>query len=160
MIFCYYLFMNREKKALVLVSVQGIFLLAILISPFVFGEALSSGDFFYFGAALVLSGGLFFAYSLYCLGKATTPSPIPNQKGELVTNGAYRFARHPVYTALIITCFGWSLIFLSLKAAVLSILLLFHLIYKSSFEEEMLIEFFGKQYLEYQKSTGKFTPIF
>jgi protein-S-isoprenylcysteine O-methyltransferase Ste14 len=42
------------------------------------------------------------------LGNSLSPFPIPREDAALVTNGAYSYVRHPMYTGLLLVAFGLS----------------------------------------------------
>jgi protein-S-isoprenylcysteine O-methyltransferase Ste14 len=84
----------------------------------------------------------------------------PAERGhELVTSGAYRYARHPLYASLI-SCFNFGLaVFLNSWIYVLWAVLLhpvWHWNIKS--EEELMREAFPDEYEAYCETTGRFFP--
>lgn len=60
------------------------------------------------GWVLVGVGSLLLAGSALNLGRSLTPFPRPLPDGELVTTGAYRLVRHPIYCAVLIGALGLS----------------------------------------------------
>lgn len=79
-------------------------------------------------------------------------------KGELVTEGIYRYIRHPQYTGFLLVTFGllcqWATIPLVLMFPVLVVLY-----YRLARREEREIEAeFGEAYREYKARTGMFFP--
>ncbi|OGO55484.1 MAG: hypothetical protein A2V84_03160 [Chloroflexi bacterium RBG_16_70_13] len=62
------------------------------------------------GWALVAAGGALAVAGLVGLqgGDALTAVPHPRDEARLVVNGAYRFARHPVYGGLVVAAVGWA----------------------------------------------------
>ncbi|MHA1973935.1 MAG: methyltransferase family protein [Candidatus Hodarchaeales archaeon] len=76
---------------------------------------------------------------------------------SLVTRGMFRFIRHPLYASYIYYFIGISLVFQSL--VVIPLLLgVYGYYYSSLYEEEILVEHFGSEYLTYQKKVGRFFP--
>src|SRR5438445_4405199 len=69
----------------------------------------SPGVFRFVGWAFVAIGILLLAWSTLNLGRSFTPFPRPVPQGQLVTTGAYRFVRHPIYFAVLIGCLGFAL---------------------------------------------------
>ncbi len=61
------------------------------------------------GAAFAIVGANTVYLSMRALGKALTPFPRPRRRGELVTHGPYRLARHPIYGGGILFFVGWAL---------------------------------------------------
>jgi protein-S-isoprenylcysteine O-methyltransferase Ste14 len=91
------------------------------------------------GVALVVAGGLLATQAVRDLGAALTPFPRPRPGSELVSTGAYRFVRHPIYGGLVIASFGWALICASVVALLLSLVLLAFFDLKSRREEAWLV---------------------
>jgi len=61
------------------------------------------------GAILTLCGALLFLAGIIYLGRNLAVVPYPKAGSELVTHGAYRLVRHPIYSGIIIGALGWSL---------------------------------------------------
>ena len=80
-------------------------------------------------------------------------------KGELVTNGAYRWFRHPIYAALIY--FFWScVIAFPFKETIFGVLLItVGLIIRIFLEEKSLVDTYKQQYLDYSKQTKRIIPF-
>jgi protein-S-isoprenylcysteine O-methyltransferase Ste14 len=82
------------------------------------------------GAARVVSAGLGIVLILGGLGLVAraatdlqhnlTPLPRPRDGATLVTSGAYRFVRHPIYGGVLLAAIGWSLAWASIPSLVLS----------------------------------------
>jgi protein-S-isoprenylcysteine O-methyltransferase Ste14 len=77
----------------------------------------------------------------------------------LITSGPYRFIRHPIYTAFLLILSSTLLIssnwLIGLFWAGMTIL---EIISRISFEESLMMEYFGDQYREYLKKTGRIFP--
>jgi protein-S-isoprenylcysteine O-methyltransferase Ste14 len=101
------------------------------------------------GAAFAIVGANTVYLSARALGKALTPFPRPRRGGELVTHGAYRHARHPIYGGGILFFTGWALF--SSPAALAGVLALAVLWdRKAAFEERLLAERYAG-YDEYRR---------
>jgi protein-S-isoprenylcysteine O-methyltransferase Ste14 len=74
----------------------------------------------------------------------------------LVTDGLYRFVRHPLYTAGLI--FIWLLPILTWNLLALNIGLTTYIIIGAYFEERKLLGEFGKPYAEYRRRTPMLIP--
>lgn len=48
-------------------------------------------------------GGAFTFGGQQTLGDSLTPFPVPKDDGELVTDGAYSYTRHPMYTGNVLS---------------------------------------------------------
>ncbi len=80
-----------------------------------------------------------------------------SQEHVLITNGPYRWVRHPSYTSYAICFMG---LFLLIPSIVTTVMLFGIPAYYSiaKREEEMLLDQFGDEYREYMKRTGRMTP--
>jgi len=91
------------------------------------------------------------------LGRALTATPVPNGSGELRTGGLYRFARHPIYTGVILIVAAIALRSGSWwKVAVAATTIAFF-VAKTRWEERRLDERFPA-YDAYAATTGRFFP--
>lgn len=106
--------------------------------------------------------GIFCIFGIYWLfssiGSGITPTSATRKEHKLVTNGIYRYIRHPLYTfgASLFVSFGmmadtWFI-------AALGILTFILMAIRTPKEEANLIEKFGDEYREYMKRTGRFLP--
>ena len=101
------------------------------------------------GAAFAIVGANAVYLSARALGKSLTPFPRPRRGGELVTEGPYRYARHPIYGGGILFFVGWALF--SSPAALAGVLALAVLWdRKAALEERMLAETYAA-YDEYRQ---------
>ncbi|OEU41218.1 hypothetical protein BGV40_16160 [Methanosarcina sp. Ant1] len=111
------------------------------------------------GAWLIFAGDLLFIWSHKALGRNWSPILEIRKGHSLVTDGPYRFIRHPMYAAILLIGIGVS--FLSANWIVtLSYMLPVICLYliRVSDEERMMIEKFGDEYREYMRRTGRLTP--
>ena len=76
-----------------------------------------------------------------------------NYHGQLVTEGIFRYIRHPHYTSLLIIGFGLAFFFYSIAALVVAIIAVPIMIISISDEEKLLIKQYGKDYKEFMKKT-------
>jgi protein-S-isoprenylcysteine O-methyltransferase Ste14 len=85
---------------------------------------------------------------------------VPDEKRpeEVVTGGAFRYVRHPLYSATMITCLGIALSTLSLLAIALLLPIFIFYNYIASYEERLLVTKFGEEYVAYMTRTGKWFP--
>jgi protein-S-isoprenylcysteine O-methyltransferase Ste14 len=74
-------------------------------------------------------------------------------KGQLVTDGIFRYIRHPHYTSLIIIGIGLSLFFYSIFAFIISIIAIPIIIWSILDEEKLLIKQYGEEYINFMKKT-------
>ncbi len=107
-------------------------------------------------AAVSVIVGLISAFNLR---KSLTVHPIPLERAKLVTSGAYRFCRHPIYLALILLIGASTATAPSLPRIVVWLLLVILLWQKANWEEKFLLDKFP-EYAEYSQRVGRFTPWF
>lgn len=108
------------------------------------------------GLGLLCVPGIYWLFS--SIGTGITPVSATRKEHKLVTNGIYRYIRHPLYT------FGSSL-FISFGMmadnwfiAALGILTFILMAIRTPKEEANLIEKFGDEYRVYAQRTGRFLP--
>ena len=111
------------------------------------------------GAALTGFGLLQWAQNT--LGENWSDTPRMMKEQSLITSGPYRFVRHPIYTAFLLilgsTFFisaNWLIGFTWLGMTALEVAS------RISFEESLMLEYFGDPYREYMQRTGKLLPKF
>ena len=73
--------------------------------------------------------------------------------GQLVTNGIFKYIRHPHYTSLIIVGFGLAFFFYSIAALLIAIIAIPIMILSIFDEEKLLIKQYGNKYKEFMKTT-------
>jgi protein-S-isoprenylcysteine O-methyltransferase Ste14 len=120
----------------------------------------ASDAFQLLGLAVTIAGGVLFFAARRALGRHMTPAIQVRADHELVRNGPYRFIRHPVYTAIVASTLGLSLLFLSPILLGVAVVLVAMAIYRARLEEELLgsPQAFGSSYAEYAARTGRFLP--
>jgi protein-S-isoprenylcysteine O-methyltransferase Ste14 len=150
--------MNNTLKGNLLVLGQFILLGLLLFYP---RSSLSYGSNVYLVtaaiAALMFIGFVILGFSFLALGKSLTAHPIPAKQGELVTDGLYRFARHPIYTGLLALGLACVLSGGLFPHILFFIALVVLLNYKASFEERLLRARY-EGYASYAEKTGRFLP--
>jgi len=96
--------MTKRLKGNLLVLGQFI-LLGLLI--FVPSSGLNTGVFSYLLSVVSLTslflGIVILGFSALALGKSLTAHPMPSKNAVLVTDGLYRYVKHPIYSGLILS---------------------------------------------------------
>ena len=110
------------------------------------------------GLILLAAGVLLGIAAVVGLRRNLSPLPVPKPSSTLVTTGAYRLVRHPIYGGLTLTAFGWALAFGGWLTVAYAIALFLLLERKSAREERLLLERFA-DYHDYQRRTRKFVPF-
>ena len=76
-----------------------------------------------------------------------------NYHGQLITEGIFRYIRHPHYTSLLLIGFGLAFFFNSISALLIAIIAVPIMIISIIDEEKLLIKLYGKEYIEFMKKT-------
>ena len=150
--------MNNRLKGNLLVLGQFVLLGLLILVP---SSGLNTGVFSYFLSAVailsLLAGFVIFGLSALALGKSLTAHPIPGKNAVLVTDGLYKFVKHPIYSGLILAGFGLVITGGFFPHVLFFVALVFLLNYKASFEEALLAKTYAG-YADYSKKTGRFVP--
>lgn len=80
----------------------------------------------------------------------------PEQR--LVTTGPYRRIRHPGYGAFILQALGLALGFSSISGLLGLLFLIYGLRYRIRIEEQMLVQSFEQEYVDYARRTHRLIP--
>lgn len=111
-----------------------------------------------FGVATGLAcSGLMYG-TLAALGKNLTDTVDTRASATLVTDGPYRWVRHPFYVTTALVMASATLISASALIGLLSVVVLTLLAIRTPKEEQKLAERFGESYHEYARRTGRFLP--
>jgi protein-S-isoprenylcysteine O-methyltransferase Ste14 len=79
-------------------------------------------------------------------------------KPELIAEGVFRLVRHPIYTGALLFYLAAILSTLSLISGVFYLVIIAFYIFICRYEEKILAQAFGNDYLEYKKKTGMLFP--
>jgi protein-S-isoprenylcysteine O-methyltransferase Ste14 len=109
---------------------------------------------------VTFAGAIFLLWGSHSdLGRNWSATLRITEQHSLVTNGVYRYIRHPLYTAHLLWAIaqglllsnwlaGWAFLVLSVPLYVVRV----------PKEEQMMLEHFGEQYREYMSRTGRLIP--
>jgi protein-S-isoprenylcysteine O-methyltransferase Ste14 len=110
------------------------------------------------GQVVFLFGLLLLLYVTYYLRRGFLGEVEPNLD-HLVTDGPYRWSRHPLYLIFLTIMVGLGLMFGSPWGLVATLLLaLPSVIYRARWEEEALAVRFGPEWQEYKEGAGFLVP--
>lgn len=76
----------------------------------------------------------------------------------LVSSGAFRYVRHPLYLGSVLSYLGMTVATVSLFSLVLFVVICLFYNHIADYEEKLLEERFGEEYRNYKKRTGKWFP--
>lgn len=111
------------------------------------------------GSLLAIAGAALVLRARAELGRAWSFAPKADQSTGLVTTGPYRFARHPIYLALVLLAMGEALAFGSWPALVIVLSgIVPTFAWRARAEEKLLRRTFGERYVLYQQRTRMIIP--
>ena len=113
----------------------------------------------YTGVIIFLIGVLFSTWGPLHLGKQFSFNLTIQEEHKLVTDGPFRWVRHPRYFGLITWIVGVSLIHLSIVGLVLTGIMIILLAWRIYDEERLLYQVFGQQWITYCQQTKKIIPL-
>lgn len=107
-----------------------------------------------------LIGGLVIAIAARkTLGDNWSSRVVIKKDHKLIVRGVYAYVRHPIYSGVLCMCAG-TLMNLDLNSGLSIFVFIFLLLlFKSKREEELLLEYFGKEYSEYMARTKMLVPF-
>jgi len=114
----------------------------------------------WFGAAVMVVALWLFWRSHADLGQNWSVTLELRKGHQLVKHGVYRSIRHPMYASILLFGLGQGLLLQNWLAG-WSAFLTFALMYfvRTPREEHMMCEFFGQEYRDYMRRTGRVFPL-
>lgn len=158
----------NEKTLLEKVLTLSIFVgISVIPLVYVFTNQLNSWDFYcplwvnILGIMLIPAALWLYYRSHTDLGKNWSYTLVIREDHELITNGIYRYIRHPMYSSIWLSCLIQALLLHNYIAG-FSGLVTFGIIYflRVNKEEKMMEKQFGAQYEEFKKRTNRLIPKF
>lgn len=111
------------------------------------------------GLSVFLVGFALRWISILQLSKDFTVDVIISKNHSLKTDGIYKIVRHPSYLGLLLICLGLSIAMNSiLSLFIVTLPILFALIYRIKVEESILTDEFGLEYKNYAENTSALIP--
>ena len=113
----------------------------------------------YIGLLLIPTGLAIREWAIIKLGRffARTVQIEPGHR--LITDGPYRWLRHPAYTGMVLIYLGIALALGTWLGGVVTLgVMLAATLYRIRVEEQVLIQVFGNEYREYMKRTWRLFP--
>lgn len=81
------------------------------------------------------------------------------QGHDLVETGPYRWIRHPIYLAYLVSYVGGGLLSANLVLTCAPVTMYAILVFlRMGQEEQVLVSLFGQRYIEYMERTGRLLP--
>jgi protein-S-isoprenylcysteine O-methyltransferase Ste14 len=112
------------------------------------------------GLPIMLLGMIFRFWAIWQLGRYFTVDVAIRSDHQLLRSGLYKYLRHPSYTGLLITFFGYSLTlnnYLGMLIALLPVFIAF--LFRIRIEESALKAQFGQEYEDYCKQAKRLIPF-
>ena len=112
------------------------------------------------GIFFIILGQIIRGIAILTLKRYFTTNVAILEGHKIIKTGIYKYIRHPAYLGDIVSFLGLALAFSSW----ISFLLIFIpvtaiFIYRIKIEEQVLIEAFGHEYLEYSRKTARLIPL-
>ena len=112
-----------------------------------------------FGTCLIVPFLILFWRSHADLGRNWSPRLEMHDEHKLVTNGVYRYIRHPMYAAFWIAVISQPLLIQNwLAGGLIVVAFLSMYVLRIPKEEGMMITKFGNEYVDYMHRTGRIFP--
>ena len=110
------------------------------------------------GLIMVLLGLVGAVWARIYLGSNWSGYVTYKENHELVTTGPYRFARHPIYTSLLLMGIGTFIYYGYYFILGIFIIMGIIFLWRIKKEEEIMIKLFGQKYKDYMKKTKRLVP--
>jgi protein-S-isoprenylcysteine O-methyltransferase Ste14 len=110
------------------------------------------------GVGVLIGAGTLLIWTFRSLGSNLTDTVVTRQQHTLVTEGPYRWIRHPLYLCAALLTVAMSLVAANWFLAVTGVFAVGLLVIRTRIEEEHLIARFGDDYRSYMQRTGRFLP--
>ena len=139
--------------------VFGVFMVIWILDSFVMGGSTLLSKYIPLVIRLIILGvALGIAFYLFKSGHVVViPAQHPT---EVVSSGAFRYVRHPLYLGSIFVYLGLTVSTASLFCLGLLVVAILFYNYIAGYEEKLLEVKLGQAYIAYKKKTGKWTPHF
>ena len=110
------------------------------------------------GAMLTAIGIGFAIWARVNLGRNWSSRPAVKEHHQLVTTGPYAYARHPIYSGIMLAALGTAFT-TSIYGVGMVIFISIAFALRMNKEEKIMLELFPEQYPEYQKHTKRLVPF-
>ena len=152
---------KRQKLTVLLTQIGPV--LILLLSPYFDRheiEAIATNDFIrIFGIILSFFGFLLMNWAIILIGKQFRVEITAEEYRKLISDGPYKYIRHPRFLGMIAFFTGISLIFNGLISLFLLAFLIGVLIWRIYDEEKEMQEALNIDWINYKKSTNSLIPF-
>lgn len=135
----------------------GVFMVLWILDSFVLHRSTFLANTIPLALRLIILGvALITAFYLFKSGHVVVTGD--QRPTEVVSSGAFRYVRHPLYLGSILVYFGLTVSTASLFCLALLVVIVLFYNFIAAYEEKLLEVKMGGTYVAYQKSTGKWIP--
>ena len=110
------------------------------------------------GLGITVAGCLIAAWARIMLGGNWSGTATVKASHELVVKGPYAFARHPIYTGLLLAAAGTALVVGEWRSIAGMVVILLALFVKMSQEERLMLQAFPNAYPDYRQKVRALIP--
>lgn len=111
------------------------------------------------GIALFVGGFTILLIAQITIGRNYSSTLVIREGHQLITNGIYRFIRHPIYLGVILVGIGLPVYALSVLGLLIMSAMIPVFLVRIRIEERLLIDEFGDAYRAYQQTKHKLIPF-
>ena len=137
----------------------GLFLVIWILDSFILHRSTFLADRIPLVIRLVILGAAL-AAAIYLFKSGHVVVSSQQRPTTVVSSGAFRYVRHPLYLGSILIYSGFTVSTASLFCLGLLVVIVIFYNHIAGYEEKLLEVKFGEAYLAYQKITGKWLPHF
>lgn len=135
-----------------------LFLVIWITDSFVFQYSISLTEKVPNLVRMPVAAVIFIAGGLLAWGGMKAVFGTERTRSEVIQTGVFRIVRHPIYLGAILFYIGATISTLSIVSAIILIVIIAFYFLISRYEEQILIEEFGDEYLKYKKKVGMLFP--
>ena len=139
------------------IALFGLFVVIWILDSFILQRSTFLADRIPLAIRLIILGAaLAAAFYLFKTGHVVVSGE--QRPTTVVSSGAFRYVRHPLYLGSILIYFGFSVSTASLFCLGLLVVIAGFYNFIAGYEEKLLEVKFGEAYVAYQQNTGKWVP--
>lgn len=152
---------RSKEKTFRAILITILFILTINALMFWFDFLLIKSVYLQATAIVMYSIGIILRYwSSILLGQNFSRDVEVSKNQELISNGPYRYMRHPLYTGLFLLTIAVPLFVGNIAVFLLAILLMYNVLNRRILEEERFMEeVLGARYVRWKNERYKFVPF-
>ena len=149
----------QDRFSFLIIQAFGILAIVIAVACRFMDWTITPVAIQYFGLLLIPAGLALREWAIIKLGRFFARTVQVETGHQLITDGPYRWFRHPAYTGMILIDLGIAFALGTWLGAIATlVLILGATMYRINIEEKVLIEVFGVEYRDYMKRTWRLFP--